>query len=217
MSVNINTASATRNKKKFEKFINYTGGRDKQKDREINKININTDITNSSEKKKYQYEYSNRKDDKIDLNLIKNDEEEKNILFNLIKEGLLSLDELSEIDLKDDKKYDIHNLQFKDINMEKILKKILLLNKSLKDTKLEIKKLENEENTFSDAINESRQNTISQNNKDIKDIKDFKEKENNNNKYYNGKSNDILKKYEEDLKFLNQLINENDNNFDEIK
>ena len=131
---------------------------------------------------------------------------------------MLSLDELSEIELKDDKKYDIHNLQFKDINMEKILKKILLLNKSLKDTKLEIKKLENEENTFSDAINESRQNTISQNNKDIKDIKDFKEKENNNNnKYYNGKSNDILKKYEEDLKFLNQLINENDNNFDEIK
>ena len=204
MSVNNNTASATRNKKKFEKFINYTGGRDKQKDREIN-----IDITNSSEKKKYQYEYSNRKDDKIDLNLIKNDEEEKNILFGLIKEGLLSLDELSEIELKDDKKYDIHNLQFKDINMEKILKKILLLNKSLKDTKSEIKKLENEENTFSDAINESRQNTLSQNNKDNKEKV-------NNSKYYNGKSNDILKKYEEDLKFLNELMNENDQNIDEI-
>ena len=93
--------------------------------------------------------------------------------------------------------------------MEKILKKILLLNKSLKDTKSEIKKLENEENTFSDAINESRQNTLSQNNKDNKEKV-------NNSKYYNGKSNDILKKYEEDLKFLNELMNENDQNIDEI-
>jgi hypothetical protein len=42
MSVNINSASATRNKKTFEKFINYKGGSDKQKDREINKIKINS-------------------------------------------------------------------------------------------------------------------------------------------------------------------------------
>ena len=212
MSLNINTASNNRNKKKFEKFINYTGARDKHKEREINQLNMNKEFFNNTDKKKYQYEYSNVKDNEVNINLIKNDEEEKNILLGLVKEGLISLDELSENEIKGDEKYDINNIQIKDINMEKIIRKILFLNKSLKDTKLEKIKLENEQNTFSNAINESRTNTSGRDNKDNNNNYIYNDKYNN----YNRKSKDILNKYEDDLMFFSELINEN-NNCDEFK
>lgn len=222
-------STSKKNKKKLEKFLNNNNSRDKNKDQENNKLNFNNinkdsgSINNSCEKKKYQYEYSNSKMNHINLDM-KNDEEEKNILLGLVKEGLISLDELSENRLKDERNYDINNIKFKDINIGNILQKIIFLNKSLNNTHLEILKLENEHNTFTNAINESKSNSISQDNNSIN-----KEINNNDNTEYNykinndiiinnnNKSKEILKKYEDDLKFFTELINSLNNNYEEFK
>ena len=103
--------SSGKSKRKLEKFLN--NNREKNEAKESNKLNANSysrNNNNSYEKKKYQYEYSNLKQDDIDINSIKNDSDEKNILSGLINEGLISLNELSENYLLESQEYDINNL-----------------------------------------------------------------------------------------------------------
>lgn len=221
-------STSGKSRRNVEKFLNNS--KENNKIREINKINFsninknNNSNSNSTEKRRYQYEYSNSKrNDNINLNSIKNDEDEKNILLGLIKEGFITLDELSEKELYNDKKYDINNLQFKNINLEKIINKIIFLNKSLKNTQAQRIQLENERNTFINAINEcnpNNKNSLQINNNIKKDIND----DNNNlkgsfqinDKNDNMISKEIIKRYENDLNYFEELIKEN-NNFDDFK
>ena len=215
-------------KRKLEKFLNTSGSREK-KNKTISKLNISnikkdTSPNNSSEKKRYKYEYTNIKRDYMNnISTIKNNEEEKNIIGGLIKEGLISLDEPEF----DENKIEIRNLKYKEINLEKIFQKLLFLNKSLKNTQTERKKLENEQNTFLDAVNENKKSNESKNidknnnidnvKNNIKDIKaELIQKENNGDNFDNKKFNEILKRYEEDLKFFGDLIITN-NNYEEFK
>ena len=215
--------SSGKSKRKLEKFLN--NNREKNEEKDSYKLNSNSysrNNNNSYEKKKYQYEYSNVKPEDININSIKNGDDEKNILIGLINEGLVSLNELSENYLLESQEYDINNLQFKDINYEKLIKKIIFLNKSLKITQNEKFKLESEYDTFSNAINESNLNNK---------INMYSQNENNNfinqnrngtnynidlSKTNNMKSQEILKKYVEDLNYFSDLIKIN-NNCDEFK
>ena len=215
--------SSGKSKRKLEKFLN--NNREKNEEKDSYKLNSNgysRNNNNSYEKKKYQYEYSNVKPEDININSIKNGDDEKNILIGLINEGLVSLNELSENYLLESQEYDINNLQFKDINYEKLIKKIIFLNKSLKNTQNEKFKLESEYDTFSNAINESNLNNK---------INMYSQNENNNfinqnrngtnynidlSKTNNMKSQEILKKYVEDLNYFSDLIKIN-NNCDEFK
>ena len=96
------------------------------------------------------------------------------------------------------------------------------MNKSLKNTQNEKFKLESEHDTFSNAINESnlnnKNNIYSQN-----ENNNFNNNNRNGTKYNidlskisNTKSQEILKKYKEDLNFFSDLIKIN-NNCDEFK
>ena len=184
-------------KRKLEKFLNSSGNKEKNKNRlTFNNINKDNSLNNSSENKKYKYEYSNLKGDYADINLNKNDDEEKNILLGLVKEGLISLDNLEESELKNNDKIDINNIKYKEVKLEKIMKKLIFLNKSLKDTKNERMKLENEQNTFLNAINNNYKNDV------------------NNNIKKNYNFNDILKKYNNDLKYFEEIIISNKNSDD---
>ena len=206
----MNNTSGKR-RKNLEKFLNTSGSREKK-----NKTISN----NSKEKHQYKYEYSNV----YNIHTIQNDDEGKNILIGLIKEGLISVDEFEF----DENKFDINNLNYKDINLEKILQKLLFLNKSLKNTQNERKKLENEQTNYLNTYNESKISNISHQennskgkdpnnnsiNNNINDVKvNLRGKGNNGDA---NKFNEILKKYEDDLKFLEELIVTN-NNYDEFK
>ena len=207
-----------RAKRKLEKFLNTSGSKEKNKNRiNFNNINKDNSLNNSSEKKKYKYEYSNLKRDYANINLIKNDDEEKNILLGLIKEGLISLHDLDESKLKNDDKIDINNIKYKEINIEKIIQKLIFLNKSLKKTQNERMKLENEQNLFLNEVNGNKLNNIyrqDNNNKNIYINNNYKNAVNNklSGKY---NYNDILKKYNDDLKYFGELIiyNNNSNEF----
>ena len=220
-------------KRKLEKFLTTSRSREKNKTiSKLNTSNLNNDTSpnNSSEKRQYKYEYANVKKDYINnISTIKNDEEGKNILVGLVKEGLISIDE-PELD---ESKIDINNLKYKEINLEKLFQKLLFLNKSLNSSQNERKKLENEQNTFLNAVNETKSNNESKDmeqekNNDINNNKrnmrvNLREKENNEDIGDDtiGKNrnnfNEILKKYEEDLKFFEDLISNNNNNYNEFK
>ena len=205
-----------KSKRKLEKFINSSGSREKNKNR-VNFKSPNKDNNNSPEKRKYQYEYSNVKGNDY-INTISDEEEEKNIFSGLIKEGFISMDEHNENELKNDKNFNIDKLEFKEVDLEKILQKIIFLNKSLKNTQSERKKLEKEYSIYTNTINESKSNTISyqendtlnKNNINKIEINDKNNTVPRNKKIYSN----ILKKYEDDLKYFKELIQSN--NFDEI-
>ena len=202
--------TSDKSKRKFEKFIN-SSSREKNRNKE-NKLNISNiskdnNSYNSTEKRKYKYEYSNSKINDININVLKNDDEEKNILLGLIKEGLISIDELNENEI-----FNINNIKLKEIDLEKIMKKIIFLNKSLKSTQAEKNRLKNEEYTFVNSIN--KKNNIKSNNntdKKGKNVNIFINKD-----IYSKNNPDILKKYEDDLKYFTELINDN-NKYDEFK
>ena len=215
-------------KRKLEKFLNTSGSHEK-KNKTISKLNISnikkdTSPNNSSEKKRYKYEYTNANIDYMNnISTIKNNEEEKNIIAGLIKEGLISLDEPEY----DENKIDIRNLKYKEINLDKIFQKLLFLNKTLKNTQTERKKLENEQNTFLDAVNENKKsneykdidkyNNINNDKNNRRDIKaEVIQKDNNEDNIDKKKFDEILKRYEEDLKFLGDLMIAN-NNYEEFK
>ena len=212
--------TSAKSKRKLEKFVNSSGSRDKNKNKDINKLNLSgsnkdNNFNNSTEKRKYKYEYSNLRGNDY-TNTLSDEEEEKNILSGLIKEGFISMDEYNENQFKNDKNFNIDKLSFKEVDFEKILQKIIFLNKSLKNTQSQRKKMENEYNIYSNTLNESKSNTISYQEKDnliknnINKI-EIKEKSNTIPKY---NYSNILKKYEDDLKFFKELIQAN--NLDEI-
>ena len=212
--------TSAKSKRKLEKFVNSSGSRDKNKNKDINKLNLSgsnkdNNFNNSTEKRKYKYEYSNLRGNDY-TNTLSDEEEEKNILSGLIKEGFISMDEYNENQFKNDKNFNIDKLSFKEVDFEKILQKIIFLNKSLKNTQSERKKLENEYNIYSNSLNESKSNTISYQEKDNltkNNINKIEIKEKNNTiPKYNYSS--ILKKYEDDLKFFKELIQAN--NLDDI-
>ena len=103
----------------------------------------------------------------------------------------------------------------------------MFLNKTLKNTQTERKKLENEQNTFLDAVNENKKsneykdidkyNNINNDKNNRRDIKaEVIQKDNNEDNIDKKKFDEILKRYEEDLKFLGDLMIAN-NNYEEFK
>ena len=208
--------ASEKSKKKLEKFLNSSREKGADKD----KLNFNNNRNNNiRQQRKYQYEYSNAKQTEMKLNLIKNDDEEKNILLGLVKEGLITLNDYNQ--LQENQPYDINNIQFKEINLQKLMEKILFLNKTLKNTQAEKNNLENEHDTFMNAINESKRNSRinidSQDNNNNKYMinNNYINMDNTNNNYINSQ-NILLKKYEDDLNYFNDLIKTNNNN-DEFK
>ena len=201
-------SSSSKSKKNLERFINN----DKEK--------------NSSEKinDKNKFIYNNKipenNSDFLELNKSKNEknyknlkiDQEKNIENNqineLIEEGIILLKKN-----KNPKEPFLDNNDIESINYEKMLKKIIDLNRSLISIKTEKYRLNNEKNIFSKGLNEINQKA-NINDKDVIFFPNINYKNTGNNSARKPKSlndnnkEELMKQYQEDLNFFNELVNE---------
>ena len=205
-------SSSSKSKKSVAKFINS----DKEK-KNNNKINnslsnnksINSNNENKDDKNINIKEFNNldNENNNINKNIAKNVLNMNNIQIDgLINEGIISLK-----DYKKEKQniLDINNIESMDY--EKILKKIMCLNSSLKSLEKEKFRLNNEKSVFLNGFNESNYKR-NDNLKDLNFFQNFNYSNDDNysdNKRYLSNThnkNDLLKQYEDDLNFFNDLI-----------
>ena len=201
-------SSSSKSKKNLERFINN----DKEK--------------NSGEKinNKNKFIYNNKipenNSDFLELNKSKNEknyknlkiDQEKNIENNqineLIEEGIILLKKN-----KNPKEPFLDNNDIESINYEKMLKKIIDLNRSLISIKTEKYRLNNEKNIFSKGLNEINQKA-NINDKDVIFFPNINYKNTGNNSARKPKSlndnnkEELMKQYQEDLNFFSELVNE---------
>ena len=205
-------SSSSKSKKSVAKFINS----DKEK-KNNNKINnslsnnksINSNNENKDDKNINIKEFNNldNENNNINKNIAKNVLNMNNIQIDgLINEGIISLK-----DYKKEKQniLDINNID--NMDYEKILKKIMGLNSSLKSLEKEKFRLNNEKSVFLNGFNESNYKR-NDNLKDLNFFQNFNYSNDDNysdNKRYLSNThnkNDLLKQYEDDLNFFNDLI-----------
>ena len=205
-------SSSSKSKKSVAKFINS----DKEK-KNNNKINnslsnnksINSNNENKDDKNINIKEFNNldNENNNINKNIAKNVLNMNNIQIDgLINEGIISLK-----DYKKEKQniLDINNVE--NMDYEKILKKIMDLNSSLKSLEKEKFRLNNEKSVFLNGFNESNYKR-NDNLKDLNFFQNFNYSNDDNysdNKRYLSNThnkNDLLKQYEDDLNFFNDLI-----------
>ena len=201
-------SSSSKSKKNLERFINN----DKEK--------------NSSEKinNKNKFIYNNKipenNSDFLELNKSKKEknyknlkiDQEKNIENNqineLIEEGIIFLKKN-----KNPKGPVFDNNDIESMDYEKMLKKIIDLNRSLSAIKAEKNRLNNERNIFSKGLNEINQKA-NINDKDMVFFPNINYKNTGNNSARKQKSlndnnkEELMKQYQEDLNFFNELVNE---------
>ena len=205
-------STSGRSIKGLEKFIN--SDREKNSNEKIinNNLNNNNKFINSNNKISY-----NKNSNLIENNKLNNEKNGKSIQLNkenynkineLIKEGIISLKENKN---QIENFLDVNNIE--NMNYEKMIKKIINLNRSLKSFEAEKLRLNNEKSIFSKGLNEINQKR----NIDDKEALVFPNIKFKNNDNYSdkkeiiqndGNKDELLKQYEEDLNFFNELINE---------
>jgi len=166
---------------------------------EISKKSVDKFINIDKERK------TNKKDN------LNNNIDEKNLIKELINEGVISLEKKEE---QNEDVFDINNI--KDMNYEKMFKKIIDLNRSLKSLQIDKYRLSNEKNMFVNGFNENvqKRNDLD---KDLNFMKNYNYSNDDNlldnRKYlcntYNKEK--LLKQYEEDLNFFYELLLEFNN------
>ena len=205
-------SSSSKSKKSVAKFIN--SDKEKKNNNKINNsLSNNKSINNNNENKDDKNinikEFNNldNENNNINKNIVKNVLNMNNIQIDgLINEGIISLK-----DYKKEKQniLDINNIESMDY--EKILKKIMVLNSSLKSLEKEKFRLNNEKSVFLNGFNESNYKR-NDNLKDLNFFQNFNYSNDDNysdNKRYLSNThnkNDLLKQYEDDLNFFNDLI-----------
>ena len=201
-------SSSSKSKKNLERFINN----DKEKNSSEKINNKNKFIYNNKipENNSDFLELNNSKNEKNYKNL-KIDQEkniENNQINELIEEGIILLKKN-----KNPKEPFLDNNDIESINYEKMLKKIIDLNRSLISIKTEKHRLNNEKNIFSKGLNEINQKA-NINDKDVIFFPNINYKNTGNNSARKQKSlndnnkEELMKQYQEDLNFFNELVNE---------
>ena len=107
---------------------------------ELSKKSVDKFINIDKERK------TNKKDN------LNNNIDEKNLIKELINEGVISLEKKEE---QNEDVFDINNIN--DMNYEKMFKKIIDLNRSLKCLQIDKYRLSNEKNMFVNGFNENVQ------------------------------------------------------------
>jgi hypothetical protein len=182
----------------------------------INKGSINNNNKNNDFKNDNSLGYNNLK---IDNNINKKRKEERNNnkIKELIDEKILSLKKKED---KNEISFDINNIN--DINYEKMFKKIIELNRTLKNLQVEKIRLKKEKNIFLNGFNVNTQNRNGLGN-ELNLLKNYDYSNDDNysdNKQYlcnTYNKEGLLKQYEEDLNFFNDLIMEFNEELELIK
>ena len=205
-------SSSEKSKKSVDKFINIEKERKTNKSKEKVKLNNNNDI-NFETSKNSDYKNDNLSEKIISLNennniniIDKNKSYTENQIKELIDEGVISIDKK---DSQNENIFDINNI--KEMDYEKMFKKIIELNRALKKLQIDKYRLKNEKNIFLNGFNENseKRNDIG---KDLNFLKNYNysndDNFSDNRKYlcntYNKEK--LLKQYEEDLNFFNELL-----------
>ena len=205
-------SSSEKSKKSVDKFINIEKERKTSKSKEKVKLNNNNDI-NFENSKNSDYKNDNLSEKIISLNennninIIEKDKSyTENQIKELIDEGVISIEKK---ETQSENVFDINNI--KEMNYEKMFKKIIELNRALKKLQIDKYRLKNEKNIFLNGFNENseKRNDIG---KDLNFLKNYNysndDNFSDNRKYlcntYNKEK--LLKQYEEDLNFFNELL-----------
>ena len=205
-------SSSEKSKKSVDKFINIEKERKTNKSKEKVKLNNNNDI-NFENSKNSDYKNDNLSEKIISLNennninIIEKDKSyTENQIKELIDEGVISIEKK---ETQSENVFDINNI--KEMDYEKMFKKIIELNRALKKLQIDKYRLKNEKNIFLNGFNENseKRNDIG---KDLNFLKNYNysndDNFSDNRKYlcntYNKEK--LLKQYEEDLNFFNELL-----------
>ena len=206
--------SSSRSKKSLEKFVN--SDKDRNSAEQIidnlnnNNQNNNKFINNKNQNNTddYLFEYNISKDEKDNMNIKKVSEKynSNNIMKELIREGIISIKQNNN---QKTPLLDINNIE--SVNYEKILTKIISLNRNLNSLQAEKIRLNGQKEIFFNRFNEINQKT-SNSQKDLISIPNikFKNEINNSNKKENlgntGDKKALIKKYKNDLNFFNDIL-----------
>ena len=210
-------SSSEKSKKSVDKFINIEKERKTNKSKEKVKLNNNNDI-NFENSKNSDYKNDNLSEKIISLNennninIIEKDKSyTENQIKELIDEGVISIEKK---ETQSENVFDINNI--KEMDYEKMFKKIIELNRALKKLQIDKYRLKNEKNIFLNGFNENseKRNDIG---KDLNFLKNYNysndDNFSDNRKYlcntYNKEK--LLKQYEEDLNFFNEILLEFNN------
>ena len=205
-------SSSEKSKKSVDKFINIEKERKTNKSKEKVKLNNNNDI-NFETSKNSDYKNDNLSEKIISLNennniniIDKNKSYTENQIKELIDEGVISIEKK---ETQSENVFDINNI--KEMDYEKMFKKIIELNRALKKLQIDKYRLKNEKNIFLNGFNENseKRNNIGN---DLNFLKNYNysndDNFSDNRKYlcntYNKEK--LLKQYEEDLNFFNELL-----------
>ena len=174
---------------------------------------INVKNKNNDSKNSRSFESNNKtKNEKDNSNMKIKLEKNKsiNIINDLVKDGIISLKKNTSIK---DPFLDINRIEY--MNYEKIMKKIIDLNRSLNSIQIEKFRLNNERNAFSNGLNEINQKrTIN----DTKEKLSFTSKDDKNFNLYNYNTEEhLLNHFEEDINFFEELMKEFNNDLNIIK
>ena len=205
-------SSSEKSKKSVDKFINIEKERKTNKSKEKVKLNNNNNI-NFETSKNSDYKNDNLSEKIISLNennniniIDKNKSYTENQIKELIDEGVISIEKK---ETQSENVFDINNI--KEMDYEKMFKKIIELNRALKKLQIDKYRLKNEKNIFLNGFNENseKRNDLG---KDLNFLKNYNysndDNFSDNRKYlcntYNKEK--LLKQYEEDLNFFNELL-----------
>ena len=194
-------SSSENSKKIVDKFINIEN--ENKTNNILEKVKYKNDIL--SENNISQNENNN-------INIIEIEKScNNNQIKELIDEGVISIEKKESLE---DSVFDINNI--KEMNYEKMFTKIIELNRALKRLHMDKYRLKNEKNIFLNGFNENaeKRNDIG---KDLNFLKNYNysndDNFSDNRKYlcntYNKEK--LLKQYEEDLNFFNELLLEFNN------
>ena len=210
-------SSSEKSKKSVDKFINIEKERKTNKSKEKVKLNNNNDINfETSNNNDYKNDNLSEKiislNENNNINIIEKDKNyTENQIKELIDEGVISIEKK---ETQSENVFDINNI--KEMDYEKMFKKIIELNRALKKLQIDKYRLKNEKNIFLNGFNENseKRNDIG---KDLNFLKNYNysndDNFSDNRKYlcntYNKEK--LLKQYEEDLNFFNEILLEFNN------
>ena len=213
--------SSSERSKKSNKKANSTDKKKKNDEKvnlNINKSSSNNHNKNNEFKNENSLEYNNLK---IDCNNINKKSIAKRNNHNKIKE--LIDGKIISLKKEDDKKeisFDVNNIN--DINYEKMFKKIIELNRALKNLQVEKIRLKKEKNIFLNGFNENTQNRNGLG-KELNLLQNYNYSNDDNysdNRQYlcnTYNKEGLLKQYEEDLNYFNDLMMEFNEELELIK
>ena len=210
-------SSSEKSKKIVDKFINIEKEKKNNKIMEKDNLNNNDDINfenskNSEYKNDNLIEKNTSHNENNNINIIETEKSyNDNQIKELIDEGVISIEKKEN---QEESAFDINNI--KEMNYEKMFTKIIELNRALKRLHMDKYRLKNEKNIFLNGFNENaeKRNDID---KDLNFLKNYNysndDNFSDNRKYlcntYNKEK--LLKQYEEDLNFFNELLLEFNN------